>query len=149
MAEIAPLRIVYIFEDGAESDIALGTIAQDGMLEITKVAEGQEAAVETLVSEMNASQRMFLRDARTNPETGRAALTKTPVDRGAPEFLDALRDNAKRFYSVELRFDPAVFAGGEVLMMDPEDAEEDEQIDDTPPEPDMTPIEGAKPGIEV
>jgi hypothetical protein len=149
MAEIAPLRIVYIFEDGAESDIALGTIAQDGMLEITKVADGQAAAVGTLVSELNAAERMFLRDARTSPETGRAALTKTPVDRGAPEFMEALRETARRYYSVDLRFDPAVFAGGELLMQDGDDEPGDDQIDDTPPEPDMTPVEGAKPGIEV
>ena len=149
MAEIAPLRIVYVFEDGAESDMALGTITREGILDVTKVAQGQEASVETLVSELNGSSRMFLRDARTSPQTGRAAMVKTPVDRGMPGFLDALVENAKRFYGAELRFDPAVFEGGELLMQDPVDDDVEKPIDDTPPEADMTPDENAKPGIDI
>ena len=149
MAEQAPLRIVYVFEDGAESDMALGTITREGMLEITKVAQGQEASVDMLVSELNGSSRMFMRDATTSPETGRAAMVKTPVDRGMPGFLEALVENAKRFYGVELRFDPAVFDGGDLLMQDLGDDDIEDPIDDTPPVADMTPDENAKPGIDV
>ena len=149
MAEIAPLRIVYIFDGGSEKEIAQGTITQSGMLETTKVIPSQQAAVETLVSELNASTRVFTRDVRTSPETGRAAMVKTPLERGMPGFLEALRETAKRFYKVDLRFDPAVFEGGELLMQDPDDDDVTDQIDDTPPGPDMTPVENAKPGIEI
>ncbi len=149
MAEIAPLRIVYVFDGGSEKEIARGTITQDGMLETAKVVPSQTAAVATLVSELNGAARMFTRDVRTSPETGRAAMVKTPVDRGAPGFLEALRDTAKRFYKVDLRFDPAIFDGGELLMPGADDADVADQIDDTPPGPDMAPVENAKPGIEI
>ncbi len=147
MAELAPLRIVYLLDTGAEKEIAQGTITQDGMLETSKVLPSQVAAVETLVSELNASERVFTRDARTSPETGRAAMVKTPVERGMPGFLDALNETAKRFYKVELRFDPAVFAGGEQLMLDPSDDDDDDLEDDTPNGPDMTPEEDALTGF--
>lgn len=150
MADIAPLRIVYPLDSGVDKEIAQGTISDDGMLETTKVLPSQVAAVETMVSELNASERMFLRDARTSPETGKAAMVKTPVERGTPEFLDALADTAKRFYKVELRFDPAVFAGGSVLIADVDDDDDDQDIeDDTPTAPDMSPVEDAPAGIEV
>ncbi len=147
MAELAPLKMVYVFEDGAESDIALGTISRDGMLTATRIADGQEDSVATLIAELNGADKVFLRETDTSPETGRALLVKTPVERGARGFLDALCETAKRFYKVELRFDPAIFDGGEVLIVD--DADAPEPLDDDPPEPDMPDRDAPNPGLGV
>ena len=149
MAEHAPLRIVYVFEDGEESDMALGTIDLLGHIEITRVAPGQEETVERMVADLNGSERVFLRDAHTNPETGRAAMVKKGIARGGPGFFDALRQTAQRFYKADLRFDPSVFGGGAVLMPDQDIQGDADQQDDTPPEPDMTPLPNAKPGMDV
>ncbi len=149
MADQAPLRIVYVFGDGDESDMALGTITRDGMIDITRVAPGQETAVETMVAELNGAERMFLRDAHTNAETGRAAMTKQAILRGGPGFLDALCQTVQRFYKADLRFDRTVFEGGEQLIPDQDIGQEDAAEDDTPPQPDMTPLPDAKPGIDI
>lgn len=149
MAEYAPLRIVYVFDDGDESDMALGTIDRQGTIEISRVAPGQDAAVETMVGELNGTGQMFFRDAHTNAETGRAAMVKKAVQRGEPDFFDALRQTAQRFYKADLRFDPAVFDGGEVLIPDQDIGAGEPDEDDTPPQPDMTPLPDAKPGIDI
>lgn len=147
MAELAPLKMVYVFEDGAESDIALGTISRDGVLTATRIADGQEDSVATMVAELNGADKAFLRETDTSPETGRALLVKTPVERGAPGFLDALCETAKRFYKIELRFDPAIFDGGEVLIVD--DADAPEPLGDDPPEPDMPDRDAPNPGLDI
>lgn len=148
MAQTVPLRIVYVFEDGAESDMALGTISREGVLETTKIADGQEKAVETLVSELNASDRVFLREMVTSPRTGMGSMAKIPVERGTPGFLAALQETAKRFYKLELRFDPKAFDGGTTIQTGGGESAED-VLDEKISEPDMTPRENAKPGIDV
>jgi len=125
-----PLRIVYIFEDGDESDIALGTIDRVGHIEIGKIADGQDENVASIVAELNESDRVFVKDLSHEPGAAPHTLVKRAVLRGSPDFLDALDETARRFYSVELRYDRAALAGtpglgdgGEA----PEDAlEEDE-----------------------
>lgn len=149
MAEHAPLRIVYVFEDGEESDMALGTIDALGHITINRTAPGQEETVERIVADFNGSERMYSRDAHTNPETGRAAMVKKAIPRGGPGFFEALREAARRFYKADLKFDPSLFDGGEVLIPDQDIAAAENDEDDTPPSPDMTPLPNAKPGMDV
>ncbi len=135
MADTAPLRIVYVFDDGDESDLALGTISQDGLIETTTIAEGQEAAVATLVEDLNGTERVFDRSMETMEDADRPVMVKTPVTRGEPAFLETLRDTAMRFHKVDLRFDPEVFDSAFAL------------VDDNEPEPDTEEIEApAGPG---
>lgn len=112
MAETAPLRIVYRFEDGAESDLALGQIDRMGQITVSKVAPGEEARLDRMLAELNGAEHLFLRDGVRVPagET-RARKVKRSVLRGDPEFLAALIETAARFFRVELRFDPALLEG--------------------------------------
>jgi hypothetical protein len=108
----AALRLVYHFDDGETSDLALGTIDSAGVLAVSKVAEGAEERVATLVEELNASPQVFVRSGSRTPGAARGTLKKTAVLRGMPGFIDALVETARRFYGVELRFDPVGLAGG-------------------------------------
>lgn len=149
MPPTAPLRIVYLFDDGDESDMALGAIDGQGVISVTQAAPGQAEAVQRMVVELNRSPQVFLRDARTSPKTGRVTQTKQAVRRGAPGFLEALRQTARRFYKADLRFDPALLTGGAPLAPDPTPDDTPPPADDTPPEPDSTPLPDAKPGLEL
>lgn len=133
MAQTAALRIVYLFEDGQTSDLALGTIDRSGVIETSVVADGEEDKVAALVAELNGLDRVFVQEMVDGPEGESGRRRKIPVERGTAEFLTALQSDAERFYSVALRFDPAVLT------------EEDDGMgldwpDMPPPEP---PIPGA------
>ncbi len=108
----AELRIVHIFDDGGESDLAVGTIDHAGTIAVDRIAPGQEARVGTIVEELNGSERLFDKRGSDDPDAPRHALVKRAVERGMPGFLDLLVTTARRFYGVDLRFDAAVLAGG-------------------------------------
>lgn len=145
MANTAPLRIVYMFEDGEESDLAVGTITRDGIISILKTAPGEDARVETIVTEINETERVFVRDKPANPGgSERSTLIKRSIVRGEDDFLSALQANALRFYRTELRFDPEILNGPAGLDPAPDttlnaadDAEEDADLIDTEFTPDL------------
>lgn len=110
MADSTPVRLVYHFDDGDTSDLALGTIDRNGLITVETVAEGQEEMVGTLVAELNETSRIYVRGMTDGPEGETGRMTKTAIERGTPQFLEAFSENCLRFYSVEVRFDPAVLA---------------------------------------
>lgn len=73
------LKIVYIFDDGAESDIALGTIDSYGIMSISKIADGQEETVNTMVHELNSQEKVYYRDVGSSSATGRVIQKKTAI----------------------------------------------------------------------
>lgn len=107
----AELRIVHIFDDGGESDLAVGTIDSAGVIAVDRIAPGQEARVGTIVEELNGSDRLFDKQGSDDPDAPRHALVKRAVARGMPGFLDLLVTTARRFYGADLRFDRAVLEG--------------------------------------
>ncbi len=112
MTPTAALRLVFHFDDGDTSDLALGTIDANGIIAVGKVADGQEDRVAMLVEELNASETVFVRSGSDNPDAVPGTMKKTAVLRGMPGFIDALVETARRFYGVELRFDRAELGGG-------------------------------------
>ena len=132
MAHTAPLRIVYKFEDGDETDMAVGSITRDGVITILKTAPGEEARVDTMVTELNDTDRVFVRDKPANPGgSDRSKMIKRAIIRGDDDFLQALQETALRFYGTELRFDAGILQGPAGLDPAPDDtlkvADEDEE----------------------
>lgn len=100
-ASIIALRIVYVFDDGDSSDLAVGTIDRNGVIAVTKVQEGEEERVNQMVEELNESEKVFMKRG-SDMNTG---LQKIPVYRGEPGFIETLCETARRFYGAELQFD--------------------------------------------
>jgi hypothetical protein len=133
----AELRIVHIFDDGGESDLAVGTIDHAGTIAVDRIAPGQEARVGTIIEELNGSERLFDKQGSDNPGSPRHALVKRAVERGMPGFLDLLVTTARRFYGVDLRFDRAVLGGalpsaGARAAPAPDDPDESVVVDTLP-----------------
>jgi hypothetical protein len=95
------LRIVYIFDDGDTSDLALGTIDQSGMITVSKIQDGQEERVHQLVDELNESDKVYIKRGSDSNSRG---LQKIPIYRGDERFIETLCETARRFYSVDLQF---------------------------------------------
>ena len=107
----ADLRITYIFEDGARSDLALGRIDAEGRISVHKIAPGEEERVATLLEELNGADRVYQREGSRAPDALPGTLVKRAIARGEPEFLAALVETARRFYGVDLQFDPEALYG--------------------------------------
>jgi hypothetical protein len=95
------LRIVYVFDDGDTSDLALGTIDRSGTITVSKIQDGEDERVQQLVEELNESDKVYI---KRGSDSHRGGLQKIPIYRGDPLFIDTLCETARRFYSVELRF---------------------------------------------
>ncbi|MEX0348146.1 MAG: hypothetical protein AB3N15_01890 [Paracoccaceae bacterium] len=136
MTRTTPLRIVYIFDDGDEVDLASGTIDTEGVIAVEMMTEGEEESVETVVRELNASERVFVRDMSNESGLDRPALTKRPIERGMPGFLEELVATARRFYKVELRFDLSQLESRGASFSLPDDViapeEDDDELLDAP-----------------
>ena len=110
MAQSTYLKVVYTFDDGGRSDLAVGTIDAMGQIEVSKVAPGQEDRVNLMVTELNQAERVFVPDLAHDDVTGQTSLVKRSVYRAMPDFLEALTEYARRHYRAELQFDAAALA---------------------------------------
>ncbi len=111
MSDTTYVRLVYVFEDGDRSDLALGLIDRLGMITIEQTAPGQDETVARIVGELNEKEQVF-EEALMQPEgTDRAKLTYRPIGRAEPSFLTALKETAKRTYRIDLVFDVSAFSG--------------------------------------
>ena len=106
MTDVTPLRMVYVFEDGDRSDLALGMIDQLGQITAKDIASGQEESVDRIVAELNAQEQVYRREVAG---FDRPMPTKTAVMRGMADFLAVQRETALRLYGIELVYDPSVF----------------------------------------
>lgn len=103
-ARTTPITVTYVFPDGRRVPLGEGVIDDDGRIDVTRPAAGQEAYVAEAMAELNARDYVILKEPPT-ADMPQFALQKRKITRDSPEFLSALRDYGMRVYSMDFAFD--------------------------------------------